>query len=237
MDPGSSTQPQEGTARVAKRRALTAASAICAELRDAIVALELEPGMPLSEKELTERFGVSRTPIREALIRLAEEGLVDIRPQAGTFVSRIPLSAIPEAVVVRQALEGALVEMAAARGGASGADRLDRVIERQAAFSGIDDRAAFHEADEAFHETIAALSGHPGVWRTVRQAKLQIDRCRRLTLPALGRMNQVISEHRVIADAVRRGDVGAARAAMQAHLQAVLPDARILARSHPAYFT
>jgi DNA-binding GntR family transcriptional regulator len=111
MDPGSSPQPQEGNARSAPRRALTAASAICNELRDAIVALELEPGTPLSEKELTLRFGVSRTPVREALIRLAEEGLVDIRPQSGTFVSRIPLAAIPEAVIVRQALEGALVEM------------------------------------------------------------------------------------------------------------------------------
>ncbi len=193
--------------------------------------------MPLSEKELTERFGVSRTPIREALIRLAEEGLVDIRPQAGTFVSRIPLSAIPEAVVVRQALEGALVEMAAARGGASGASALDKIIGRQEAFARLDDQAAFHEADEAFHEAVAALSGHPGIWRTVRQAKLQIDRCRRLTLPALGRMNQVIAEHRVIAEAIRNGDAPGAKAAMQAHLQAVLPDARILAGSHPAYFT
>jgi len=237
MDPGSSPQPQEGTARNAPRRALTAASAICNELREAIVALELEPGTPLSEKDLTERFGVSRTPIREALIRLAEEGLVDIRPQSGTFVSRIPLSAIPEAVIVRQALEGALVEMAALRSDEGASATLDKVIERQEAFARLDDRAAFHEADEAFHETIAALSGHPGVWRTVRQAKLQIDRCRRLTLPTLGRMDQVIGEHRVIADAVRLGDAGAARAAMEAHLQAVLPDARILARSHPAYFT
>ena len=201
------------------------------------MSLELEPGTPLSEKDLTERFGVSRTPVREALIRLAEEGLVDIRPQAGTFVARIPLSAIPEAVVVRQALEGALVELAAARAGPEGADRLAKVIERQEAFASLSDEAAFHESDELFHETIAALSGHPGVWRTIRQAKLQIDRCRRLTLPVLGRMKHVIAEHRVIADAIRDGDVRAAKAAMQAHLQAVLPDARILAGSHPAYFT
>ena len=60
-----------------------------------------------------ERFGVSRTPVREALIRLAEEGLVDIFPQSGTFVSRIPSAAIPEAVLVRQALEGVTVEAAA----------------------------------------------------------------------------------------------------------------------------
>ena len=236
MDLGQLPQPSDAASRQPKRRQLTAASAICAEMRDAIVSLAFEPGAPLSEKELTERFGVSRTPVREALIRLAEEGLVDIRPQAGTFVARIPLAAIPEAVVVRQALEGALVELAAARADVAGAERLEKVIERQEAFAKLDDQTAFHESDELFHETIAALSGHPGVWRTVRQAKLQIDRCRRLTLPVLGRMGQVIAEHRVIANAIRAGDVRAARKAMQAHLQAVLPDARLLAASHPAYF-
>jgi DNA-binding GntR family transcriptional regulator len=226
----------EALPRARRRRPVTAASAICAELRDAIVSLELEPGAPLSEKELTERFGVSRTPVREALIRLAEEGLVDIRPQAGTSVTRIPLSAIPEAVVVRQALEGALVELAAARAGAEGAERLLKVIARQKLMTQLDDQAGFHEADEAFHETIAVLSSHPGIWRTVRQAKMQIDRCRRLTLPVLGRMSQVVAEHQVIADAIRTGDAPGARQAMQAHLQAVLPDARILAASHPDFF-
>jgi DNA-binding GntR family transcriptional regulator len=232
MDPGQSVAAANGPSR--PRLTQTAASAICAELRDEIVSLKVAPGAPLAEKELTDRFGVSRTPIREALIRLAEEGLVEVRPQAGTFVARIPLAAIPEAVVVRQALEGALVEFAAARGDA---DALDKIIKRQEAFARLDDQAAFHEADEAFHEAIAVLSGHPGVWRTVRQAKLQIDRCRRLTLPALRRMRHVIAEHKVIAAAIRARDVAGARSAMQAHLQAVLPDARLLAASHPAYFS
>ncbi|MDB5557332.1 MAG: GntR family transcriptional regulator [Enterovirga sp.] len=236
MDLGHTQNRIEALPRAQARRPVTAASAICAELRDAIVSLELEPGAPLSEKDLTERFGVSRTPVREALIRLAEEGLVDIRPQAGTSVTRIPLSAIPEAVVVRQALEGALVELAAARAGADGAERLHKVIARQKLMTQLDDQAGFHEADEAFHETIAVLSGHPGIWRTVRQAKMQIDRCRRLTLPVLGRMSQVVAEHQVIADAIRTGDAPGARQAMQAHLQAVLPDARILAASHPDFF-
>lgn len=217
-------------------RTLTAAAAIYRVLRDEIVALHFAPGAPLSEKALTERFAVSRTPLREALIRLSEEGLVDVRPQSGTSVARIPLSAIPEAVVVRQALEGSLVELAAHRAGKSASTRLNRVIERQEAFASLGDQEAFHEADEAFHEAIADLSGHPGIWRTVRQAKMQIDRCRRLTLPALGRMGQVIAEHRVIAAAIGRGDAAAARAAMQTHLGAVLPDATRLAAIHPDYF-
>jgi DNA-binding GntR family transcriptional regulator len=205
-------------------------------MRDAIVSLAFAPGSPLSEKELTERFGVSRTPGPRGADPAGGGGPRRHPAAGGTFVARIPLAAIPEAVVVRQALEGALVELAAARADVAGAERLEKVIERQEAFAKLDDQTAFHESDELFHETIAALSGHPGVWRTVRQAKLQIDRCRRLTLPVLGRMGQVIAEHRVIANAIQAGDVRAARKAMQAHLQAVLPDARLLAASHPAYF-
>lgn len=222
-------------AKPAPRR-ITASAAIAEALRDEIVALHLAPGEALSERDLTARFGVSRTPLREALIRLSEEGLVDIRPQSGTSVSRIPLAAIPEAVVVRQALEDAAVELAAARAGPAGSARLDEVIARQTAFAEIDDREAFHGADELFHETVAALSGYPGIWRTTRLAKMQIDRCRRLTLPVLGRMGQVIAEHRIIAAAVAAGDVAAARAAMRSHLGAVLPDARHLAQTHPDYF-
>jgi DNA-binding GntR family transcriptional regulator len=217
-------------------RRLTAASSICETLRDAIVALRLPPGRPLQEKDLTAQFGVSRTPVREALIRLVEEGLVDIRPQSGTSVARIPLASIPEAVLVRQALEGTTVEIAAAAITDAGRRQIDGVIARQEAFAHLDDRDAFHQADEAFHELIAALSGHPGIWRVTRSAKLQIDRCRRLTLPTAGRMNSVILEHRLIAEAIKSGDAAAARAAMHVHLHAVLPDAAELSMTHPDYF-
>lgn len=215
---------------------VTASAAIARILRDEIVAMTLLPGMPFSEKELTARFGVSRTPVREALIRLAEEGLVEVRPQSGTSVARIPLAAIPEAVVVRQALEGTTVELAATRGVEDGMGVLREIVARQQVCAERAEQTAFHEADEAFHEAIATICGHPGIWRIVRQAKMQIDRCRRLTLPVPGRMDQVVAEHRVILQAVEAGDPATARAAMTAHLQAVLPDAHLLARSHPGYF-
>lgn len=215
-------------------RGRTASALICDSLRDAIVALRLVPGASILERELSERFGVSRTPVREALIRLADEGLVDIRPQSGTFVARIPLASIPEAVIIRQALEGTTVELAAQAGG--DCHILDEVIARQEAFAGLGDTEAFHEADEAFHEAVAGLAGHPGIWRVTRSAKLQIDRCRRLTLPVPGRMMSVVAEHRVIRDAIRSGDAPAARAAMRRHLQAVLPDAAVIAGEHPEYF-
>jgi DNA-binding GntR family transcriptional regulator len=215
---------------------VTSATVIFEQLHAAIVALRLLPGTALQEKALAEQFGVSRTPVREALIRLAEAGLVDIFPQSGTFVSRIPLSAIPEAVIVREALEGVTVEMAAKLATAADLQRLEAVIGRQTAFASIGDTSAFHDVDEAFHETIAAVSGHPGIWRVVRPAKVQIDRARRLTLPVPGRMHHVINEHKVILDAIARHDPVEARAAMMEHLSEVIVDIRELVGTNPDYF-
>lgn len=217
-------------------RRVTSAEAIHAALHGAIASMQLLPGTPLQEKPLTERFGVSRTPVREALLRLAEQGLVEIVPQSGTRVARVPVAAIPEAVVIRKALEGATVEKAAAEAGAADLDRLDAVLARQAALARAGDTRAFHEADEAFHEAIAAVAGLPGVWRLLRGVKVQIDRARRLTLPALGRMDQVIAEHGAIRDAIGRHDGPAAHAAMMEHLGAVIPDIARLRLQHPDYF-
>jgi len=116
MDSVAATRPSRDTdgpkdgARDASRVPLprvTAASSILNVLRQDILSMALKPGEPLAEKVLTARFGVSRTPVREALMRLAEEGLVDVFPQSGTYVGRIPFNGLPEAVVIRQALEGA----------------------------------------------------------------------------------------------------------------------------------
>ncbi len=87
--------------------------------------------MLLQEKRIADDFGVSRTPVREALLRLSEGGLVDIYPQSSTVVSRVPVSAIPEAVVVRKALEGTTVETAALTATAADIARLDTIIARQ----------------------------------------------------------------------------------------------------------
>lgn len=217
-------------------RRVTTATAIYEHLHGAILSLELSPGTPLQEKVIAEQFSVSRTPVREAIIRLAEAGLVDIFPQSGTFVSRVPVSAIPEAVLIRKALEGATVEAASEIADKGAIERLDAIIARQRLVAGLGDTSAFHEADEAFHETIADISGHPGVWKLLKQAKVQIDRARRLTLPVLGRMDRVISEHAIIRDAIARHDRRAAKEAMMIHLNAVIPDVDLLRSQYPDYF-
>ena len=217
-------------------RRVTTASAIHEHLLGEILSLELSPGTALQEKLIAEEFGVSRTPVREAIIRLAEAGLVDIFPQSGTFVSRVPVNAIPEAVMIRKALEGATVEAAAETADGKAIARLDAIIARQRALAELGDTGAFHEADEAFHENVADIGGHPGVWRLLKQVKVQIDRARRLTLPVLGRMDRVIGEHVIIRDAIAAHRPVDARAAMMIHLGAVIPDIGLLVEQYPDYF-
>lgn len=214
----------------------TAASLVQNDLRRDILAMTIVPGASLPEKDLTARFGVSRTPVREALIKLKEEGLVEIFPQAGTFVARIPAEAIPEGVFIRQALECATVELVAGISTDDIVARLDAVIARQHEAFDAGDQARFHLLDEDFHETLAILAGYPGAWKLAQAAKIQIDRCRRMTLPVPGRMEMVIREHLSIVDAIRRHDGAGAQAAMRKHLGTLLPDLVHLRKAHPAYF-
>ena len=214
----------------------TAASVVQDELRREILDMVLRPGVPLSEKDLTTRFGMSRTPVREALIRLKEEGLVEIFPQAGTFVARIPAGAIPEAVFIRQALECATVEVLARTASADDIARLDATIAVLHESHEAGDQERFHLADAEFHEALADIAGYPGVWKLAQAAKSQINRCRRMTLPVPGRMAMVIREHLAIVDEIRRHDASAAVVAMRQHLGTLLPDLVHLKASYPDYF-
>jgi GntR family transcriptional regulator, rspAB operon transcriptional repressor len=214
----------------------TTATLIYRDIHKAIVSMQVKPGAALNEKALSQQFGVSRTPVREALIRLVEDGLVDVFPQSGTFVARIPISAIPEAVLIRQALESATVEHAARIATAADIEFLDEIIARQRFFSERRDLNAFHEADEAFHEAIAKIGGHPGIWAVLKSVKVQIDRVRRLTLPALDRFQFILDDHLTIRNTIMAHDTSSALNAMKRHLTAVIPDVKALRDSYPDYF-
>ena len=159
------------------------ASTIYAELRDQLVSMTRRPGQPLVEKEIAATYGVSRTPVREAVLRLADEGLIDIFPQSGTFVSRIPIGALPEAMVIRRTLEETSARLAAERATPAQMAEIEAILKRQREVSARGDQDAFHHADEAFHAAIAEAAGLPRLWTLVQHVKVQVDRVRRLTLP------------------------------------------------------
>ena len=217
-------------------RAIPASARIQAALREAILGMRLLPGAALSEKDIAESYGVSRTPVREALLRLAEERLLDIYPQVGTFVSRIRLDGLSDAMVIRTALERVTVRAAAERTDAATGAELRANLARQRATDRAGDLDAFHAADEDFHQIIARAAGHPHLWRVVKQEKVQVDRCRLLTLPQPTRRKRVMAQHAAILEAILAADPDAAEAAMTAHLADVLPSIETLREAHPDYF-
>ncbi|WP_191059610.1 GntR family transcriptional regulator [Geminicoccus harenae] len=226
-----------GQTRPGRTRRPSAAVAIHAHLRDQIIQLVRAPGEPIHEREIAALFGVSRTPVREALLQLASEGLIAMVPQVGTFVARIPANRLPEAVLVRQALEEATARLAAERDGGVDLAGMAAAIDRQVRAAEREAIEEFHIADEAFHAAIAAASGYPGIWRLVRRAKLQLDRYRRATLPQVGRLPKVIEQHRAIMDAIARQDPHEAVQQMRAHVGALVADLEAIRALRPDWFT
>ncbi|MBP2297219.1 GntR family transcriptional regulator [Azospirillum rugosum] len=206
-------------------------------LRADIIAMRRTPGEPIVEKHLAESYGVSRTPVREALLRLADDGLIEIFPQSGTFVARIPMNALPEAVVIRTALEGTAVRHAAQRATRSQIAVLRANLMLQQEMDAAGDFDGFHEADEQFHSLIAEIAGYPGLWGLAQQVKVHVDRYRRLTLPAPGRIAQVIAQHTAVADAIAERDPALAEQRMAAHLDELLSAIPNTQGANPFYFT
>lgn len=203
-------------------------------LRAAILSLELAPGTPLARAELAERFDLSQTPVRDALIRLSEEGLVDIFPQHATLVSRIDLHSAEQAQFLRCSIELEVVRTLALAGDAALAGRLAALVEMQAALAaqGGED---FIAADQAFHRTMYDAAGVPDLYELVRRRSGHLDRLRRLDLPSPGNSDRVVRDHRRIVDALAARDPDAAQAALRAHLSGTLGRVADIRARYPEY--
>jgi DNA-binding GntR family transcriptional regulator len=209
---------------------------VYAALRDALVSGALEPGRRLSENELAELLGVSRTPVREALVRLRDDRLVEIVPQLGTFVSRISLPAMADAQFIREALECAAVRLAAERADDSDVAALEATVRRQHEAVAADDFERFYALDDELHGAICVLSGHGIAWSIAERANGHLNRVRRMSLPQPGYLEKMVAEHEAVVDAVRAHDPDAAERALRHHLRMVLIGVPAIRRDHPEYF-
>ena len=222
--------------RNGRSRAATAASRIYSDLRAELVSLQRRPGEAISESEIALSFGVSRTPVREAILKLSDEGLLEIFPQSGIIVSRIPIAALPETIIIRKALEETTARLAAELATSSQILALHSILERQREADAARDRDGFHQADELFHATISEIARYPGIWKLILQVKVHVDRFRRLTLPQAGRMTEVIDEHAVILSAIEAHDATGAAIAMGKHLERLLSDIASIQNINPDLF-
>ncbi|MBN9609909.1 MAG: GntR family transcriptional regulator [Actinobacteria bacterium] len=205
------------------------------ELVTAIRTLRIPPGASLSETELAEQLHVSRTPLREAIARLVDNGLVSVVPQVGTRVELIRLGDVEQARFVRESLELSAFAVACAQPTRDvGALRSLLVDQEQAREE--QDLNAFFEADEALHEQIFVMSGYPGAWTAMQPMKLQLDRLRRLSLPEPSVLRELIDEHAAVVDAIEAGDVRRGRRCLAKHIDRVHRYGPDLRDKHPGYF-
>ncbi len=205
-------------------------------IRGKILKVELKPFENLSEAMVSKEFGVSRTPVREAFLRLADQGFLEIRPQRGTYVAPLRLQDLMQSQFMREAFEVALVRRAVTL--ADNSDlcaALQRELKLQRVYSDIGDQLAFSESDEAFHLAIAVHCGFPEFWNEVQRVKQHMDRIRHIIF-SMDDTERVVNQHERIADAICRRDEEAAVRQMVDHLQRV---GRLIGRvevDFPEYF-
>lgn len=217
-------------------RRLSPGTQVYAVLREHVVKGHFLPGAALSEKRLAEEFGVSRTPVREALIKLSEDGLVNIVPQSGTYVAPIDLDAVYDSQLIREALECATVFAAARNIGPAEAEELEAILQLQRDRLAAGEHEGFVEADDRMHARLIEISGHRNVGKAVQGAKLHLDRVRYLAGEDSPHIHFVIGQHEEIIDRVVNHDGRGARRAMRNHLRLVFEKIDRLFRERSVLF-
>ena len=203
-------------------------------LRARIIGGDLAPGHRLSEAEVALHYHLSRQPVREAFIKLAEEGLLEVRPQRGTYVRKISERAVLDARFVREAVETDVVKELARTADQGLAKELLGQVERQRGLIA-DDAAGFMVLDDLFHRTLCEAAGHAHAWTVIEGMKSQMDRVRHLTTQRSPNM-RLVEHHAAIAQAIVQGDESAAERAMRDHLRKILTDLPIVRASLPEHF-
>ncbi|WP_108485161.1 GntR family transcriptional regulator [Oceaniglobus ichthyenteri] len=189
-------------------------------LRAAIIGVRLAPGTPISENSLCQQFAISRSPVRAAIQRLAEEGLVDVSPQRGSYVAALHMDQLHDSHFVRRSLELALLRETAPRWTPEMTAQMRRVLADQDSALADCDADRVLALDETFHRELAQLSGRMGVWTAIHTAYTALVRFH-YYWAHMDRLAVVVAEHSAVIDALERGDGAAAEAALAEHLDMV----------------
>ncbi|CAB3633030.1 MAG: GntR family transcriptional regulator [Achromobacter pulmonis] len=216
-------------------RSRHAAPQVFEHLRDQIMSLDLAPGTPLSRVTLAETYGVSQTPIRDALMKLAEEALVEIYPQHTTVVSRIDIAAARQAHFLRRSIELEIVHLLAQKPDALLIQRLQASIERQRVCLAAGEYPQFMAADQAFHRDMHVAAGVSALWDMEQRYSGHVDRLRRLHLPEAGKAARIMDDHQRVLDAIAAGDAARAQQALREHLSGTLNQVADICKRYPDY--
>ena len=205
-------------------------------LREEIINLYLEPGTSISEKELSEKYRVSRTPVREALVRLAQEGLVQIYPQKGTVVSLIDLSAVEEERFLREHLERAVVKEACMEFSKENILALEMNLKFQKMYIENKDYKKLFNTDEEFHKIIFEGCSKKRIWNSINDGSTEFQRIRVLRLTVNSSWDNIYLQHKEIFNAIKNKNPEMAEEFMKKHLNMVIFDKTQVRESYPNYF-
>lgn len=206
------------------------------QLREQILKLELPPGTPLSENETALLFKVSRTPVRESFLRLAQEGLVQVLPQRGTFVSLIDTALVEEARFMREQLERAVILLASANFPEQALLQLEINLEQQRECVRKKDDKSMFELDEAFHRILFDGCSKSNTWSIMKQLNAHLNRSRMLRLVDDHNWEHIYEQHRLMAVAIKAKDGATAERLMTEHLTMNIADQALLKAKYPNYY-
>lgn len=214
-----------------------AAEQIASALKAAILNMQIAPGAMISENEVGQIFGASRTPVREAFAQLRDDGLILTWPSRGTYVSKLSEHQIRGAQFLREALEVAVVERLCNDGlPPDSLEKIEDVLARQRAAVAAGEKLEFQQLDDRFHALLAEATGFDRIGGLLLREKAALDRLRVLSLDDADHMARLLAEHEGIFDSIRSGFTGQALDRMRRHLRRVLATLSDLIEANRDFF-
>lgn len=204
-------------------------------LKENIINLELAPGSAISENELAAELGLSRTPVREALIELSKVKIVDVQPQKKSMVSYIDYDMVEEARFMRKHLECAVAELACGMASGEDIERLSENVKLQNYYLESGSAEQLMRLDDQFHQTLFEIAQKPQVFAMIQNISIHFDRVRRMALDSVKDL-KIVRDHAGITLAIRENRPEEARALMEKHLSRYKVDAAAVRSKYPQYF-
>lgn len=204
-------------------------------IKENIIGLDLAPGSQISESEICTQMGLSRTPVREALIELSRVKIVKIVPQKKSTVALIDYALVDEACFMRNVLECAVVELDCELAGPEGLHRLEENVKLQRFYFENQNSQMLMELDDQFHAILFSIAQKTQIYEMTRNMLVHFDRVRRMALDSIKDI-KIVEDHAQILEAIRSRDAEQAKQLMQIHLSRYKYDAKAILKEYPQYF-
>lgn len=203
-------------------------------IKENIIGLGLTPGSQISETELADKMGLSRTPVREAIMELSRVQIIKVVPQKKSTIAMIDYDMVEEARFMRNTLECAVVELVCESITPEGIFHLDENVRLQEFYLEGGDFEKIYSLDNRFHEALFEVAKKTQIYALMQNLLIHFDRVRRMAVDSV-KDTKIIGDHRDILEAIRRKDPAQARRIMDKHLSRYKLDAETIRSKYPQY--